>query len=129
LRRYDEKHKIERAYLFYDQDEPFIDSIRSRWRRHKKDNKVGLNLFWDRITNVQPVDMRDTPQIQLADMVAWGATRRILNLPDDNWARFADSLVGTRQQNGILPFTQVDPASESEIRKRYSSSNEIDSAL
>lgn len=128
LRRYDEKHQLEKAHLFYDQDEPFIQSIRSRWRSHRTTHEVGVNLFWDRIANVQPADMRDTPQIQLADMVAWGTTRRITRIPDDNWARLADSLVGTRQQNGILPFVQVDPISEDQIRKRYTL-NQTDSAL
>ena len=120
LTRFYRAHDIELAYLFYDQDEPFIKSIRSRWRKHNDPKKLIVgDSFWGRLANIQPVDMRDTPAIQVADMVAWAATRRILNLPDDKWAPLANSLVGTRHCDGILPFTQVDPITEDEIRRRY----------
>jgi hypothetical protein len=118
LGRYVDNNGLELAYLFYDQDEPYISSIRSRWNEHRK-KLISDNIFWGSVANVQPVDMRATPPIQIADMLAWAATRRILNLPTDKWSRLANSLVGTRQYGGILHCTQVDPITEDEIRRRY----------
>jgi hypothetical protein len=85
---YRNMHRLEMAHLFYDQDEPFISSIRRRWLDvHKSNHLVTDQLFWGTIANVQPVDMRDTPAIQAADMVAWSATRRLrYSLAEDKWA-------------------------------------------
>jgi hypothetical protein len=100
LTRYRDTHSLEMAHLFYDQDEPFIGSIRKRWReRVVMPNKLVTNeLFWGSIASVQPVDMRDTPGIQAADMVGWSVTRRLrYGLAEDKWAPLANSLIGTRR--------------------------------
>ncbi len=46
---YAERHKVELAYVFYDQNEPFIKSIRTRWLRHKhkmRNRLVTDDLVW-----------------------------------------------------------------------------------
>ncbi|MEO8593493.1 MAG: hypothetical protein ABI759_09230 [Candidatus Solibacter sp.] len=118
--RYWEAHsEVEFASLFYDQGEKFIQSIRASWLESAAPGKLAKNSFWGRIAKVEPVDMRFTPPVQIADMLAWAATRRIREEPNDKWARLANSLIGTRQHSGILPCSQVDPITLDEIRRRY----------
>jgi uncharacterized protein DUF3800 len=115
---YRNTHGPERAHLFYDQNEPFIRSIRRRWLIFNGKKSLP-NAFWESIANVQPVRMQDTPAIQAADMVAWAVTRRLRDVPDDKWARLANSLIETRKYSGILPTTQLDPIDESMMRAKY----------
>ena len=118
---YDDRHGMEFAYLFFDNDEPFIKSIRRRWEKAVSPKRLVTNeLFWGRIANVQPVMMRDTPAIQAADVVAWSFTRRLRNMLGDEWATLADTLLGNRSGvRGILTNTQFDPITEEIMRTRY----------
>lgn len=118
LEWYWDKHGVELAHLFYDQNEPFISSIRSEWLRKVRPKKPS-EVFWGAIANVQPVDMRDTPPMQAADIVAWAATRRLRNASGDEWASFADILIGNRKQSGLLPAMIVDDIDESVMRSQY----------
>jgi hypothetical protein len=121
LKWYDDRHPLELAHLFYDQNEPFIRSIRRRWLKVVGNKKLVTDeLFWGRIANVQPVCMHDTPGIQAADVVAWAFTRRIRNEGGDPWANLANTMIGSRQGAGILTCTQLDPITEEIMRSKYS---------
>ena len=117
---YTKKHKVEMAYLFYDQNEPFIKSIRTRWLRHEERMRkqlVAHDLLWGRIANVQPVSMRTTPQVQACDVISWSFNRR-LTAPRDKWATLADRLLGTRRHRGKLTNWQLDPITEAIMRAK-----------
>jgi hypothetical protein len=117
---FDRTQQLEMAYLFYDQNEPFIRSIRRNWLKFNNPNKLVTDeLFWGRIANVQPVRMQDTPGVQAADVLAWAFTRRLRNAPGDRWSTLADLLLGNRQHVGILTNTQIDPITEGIMRTRY----------
>src|ERR1700693_3061758 len=87
LNWYTDRYGLELACLFFDQNEPFIKSIRSRWLKAMRPNRMVTDeLFWGRIEDVEPVSMQDTPGIQAADIVAWAFTRRLRNSAGDRWA-------------------------------------------
>jgi hypothetical protein len=88
---YAEEHpeSLERAYVFFDQNEPFIYRFREAWLKHTM--KTIATPFWGLIANVQPVDMRNTPAIQAADMLAWGRTRSLSQ--KDRPYRYLDELM------------------------------------
>jgi hypothetical protein len=116
---YIERHGVELAHLFYDQGEPFIRSIRTRWLREEEKKRRIKHGFWALIANVQPLNMRDTPPIQVADVLAWAFTRRLRNELGDKWAAFADTLIGDRTRLGALTATQVYPITEELMRQKY----------
>ncbi len=102
---YTEKHSVEMAHLFYDQNEPFIKSIRTRWLRHEEKMRRRLvtdDLVWGRIAIVQPVNMRTTPQVQACDVISWSYNRRLVAKPGDKWATLADRLLGTPRRPSKL---------------------------
>lgn len=119
---YRDTHPFEMAYLFYDQDEQFISSIRSSWLIYDKQRKQRLaHPFWGTIANVRPVSMHDTPGIQAADIVAWSVTRRLrYGGTDDKWAPLANSLIGAPPDLPyvILPSEQL-VIDESLMRSKY----------
>ena len=118
--RMDRRNDVELAHLFYDQNEPFIRSITTRWLQHEKGkNKVKSNLFWGLIADVKSLNMRDTRAIQAADILAWAFTRRLRNTPGDRWSMLATKLIGNRTTRGALTATQLDPITEQIMRIRY----------
>ena len=116
---YRQHHGMAMAHLFYDTNEPFIRSIRTRWRQYNDPGKVTDQLFWGTIATIQPIEMRATPPMQAADMIAWATTRRLRNHPNDQWSHLADTLIGTRHHPGILTATQLDPITETIMRAKH----------
>jgi hypothetical protein len=119
---YTEKHRVELVYAFYDQNEPFIKSIRTRWLRHEAKMRKKLiadDLLWGRIANVQPVNMRTTPQVQACDIISWSSNRRLMARPGDKWTTLANRLLGTRRQRGKLTNWQLDLITEAIMRRKY----------
>jgi hypothetical protein len=77
---YFQKHpkEVEAAYIFFDRGEPFMHELSQEWRRKEKVRKLVSNEpFWGLIRNIQSVNMRDTPPIQAADMIAWAGSRSL----------------------------------------------------
>jgi hypothetical protein len=63
--------------IFFDQNEPFMHDFRQRWLSERKtQQRIISNLFWGLIGDVKAVDMKVTPALQAADMLAWGISRR-----------------------------------------------------
>ena len=119
LHWYLDHHKVELAHLFYDQGESFIKSVRTRWLSEEEKKRKVKHPFWGMIANVQPLNMRDTPAIQAADLVAWAFTRRLRSDPGDDWSTLADTLIGNRKRNGLLTAAQLDPITEKVMRSKY----------
>lgn len=117
---YTEKHMVETAYVFYDQNEPFIKSIRTRWLKHEaliRKRRIITDLVWGSIGDVQDVNMRTSPQIQASDVIAWSFTRRLAH-PHSKWGELATFLLGKRGTRGALTNTQLDPITEEIMRAK-----------
>lgn len=69
--------------------------------------------------DVQEVEMRETPAVPAADMIAWGASRRLRNAENDGWASFRRTLIGERDRNGILEAIGIDDIDEEVMRAKY----------
>ena len=71
---------IERLYVFFDQNEPHIKTLRDKWlQRRAAPGQVTVDPMVDLIANILPLDMRDNPPIQAADLFAWARTRGLSN--------------------------------------------------
>ena len=106
---YDRTHALEMVYLFFDQGEPYMHTIRRRWLQYDDPGKLVTDqLFWGRIANIQPMIAKNTPAIQAADLIAWAVSRRHRDEPEDDWARLANLLVGRWEQPGILTATRLE---------------------
>ena len=61
---------------FFDRDEPFMPAFEARWNREMNASEIsGRVRLWNLIEQVSSVDMRKTPGIQAADIMAWGVNR------------------------------------------------------
>lgn len=57
--------------VFFDRNEAFLRHLRSIWERHRKHDRLG----WDLINSVVPIEMKNSPPLQFADMLAWAKNR------------------------------------------------------
>jgi hypothetical protein len=64
--------------IFFDQGEPYMGHIQNDWNNKKLRQKLPV---LELIRTIAPADMRLTPPIQAADMVAWARNR--LAVPSD----------------------------------------------
>jgi hypothetical protein len=61
---------------FFDRNEYFYQPFYDKWKREKDlVEQTGVWTVWATIDQVSPVEMKTTPGIQAADIVAWGARR------------------------------------------------------
>jgi hypothetical protein len=79
---------------------------------------VATELIWASIANAQPVSTKDTPGIQVADVIAWAFTRRLRNKANDPWANLSLLLIGNRARGGLLNSIQLDPLTEDVLREK-----------
>jgi len=69
--------RLEGAEICFDQNERFKHPFRQRWEKENKGKRlVTTDTFWGLIKGVDDLDMRKTPPLQAADVLAWGASRR-----------------------------------------------------
>jgi len=117
---YTERHGIELAYLHFDQGEQFRKTILGRWME-QRNNKIKHPL-WGLIGGMPENDMRVTPPLQAADLIAWSISRMHSNTPDV-WSGLAKELVWTRDQStgevrkGMLTTTGI-IANEGVLRRK-----------
>ena len=122
LKWHREKHQLEIAYLFYDQGEPFKQRIYDLWLPHER--QTIKTIGWGSIGGISEVDMRVTPPIQAADLIAWAISRAHRNKDRDIWATLARQLVWTqdpktRQKHpGMLTTTGL-VLDETQMRQKY----------
>ena len=57
---------------YFDRNEPFMHHIQADWKNKKIRQRFPV---WGMVRTIAPVAMETTPQIQMADMIAWGRNR------------------------------------------------------
>src|SRR5262249_623261 len=110
---YVDNHKLEAFHVFYDRGEPFFGSFRKEWESHQNQrSKIVSGDIWGLIANVQDVNMRWTPPVQAADLIAWARSRE-LSTREQPYRYLADI---TR---AVIPtsFYKLDEAA---MRRKYS---------
>jgi len=61
---------------FFDRNEYFFQPFYERWNRERnQSDATGKWSIWNAISEVAPVEMKTTPGIQAADIIAWGRNR------------------------------------------------------
>lgn len=91
---------LREMYYHFDQNEPFLGPYSDLIRRKKKLSRI--SNAWHMVRPPIPTEMATTPQIQLADLIAWGHHRRLNSVETDKWwsiHKFTDA---------VLPFTRMD---------------------
>lgn len=90
-------------YYFFDQNEIFAGPFRMLWKRRERRMRRGLYNPWSLIRNVETANMRFTPQLQLADLIAWAHHRKLS--PESHGKKWASLHTFT---DSVLPFTRRD---------------------
>lgn len=68
--------KRDKVKYFFDQDEYFYNPFLEKWKRETNlSREAGAWSVWDVIDQVDAAEMKKTPGIQAADIVAWGMNR------------------------------------------------------
>ena len=84
---------------YFDKGEQYMNSIYRHWSR--KDYKRRYPIL-DLVRSVQPVDMRETPGVQLADMLAW-SRNRLLSQPSEGLkARISEAILGSISRKAVF---------------------------
>jgi hypothetical protein len=63
---------VETMDFFFDQGEPF----RGYFEKYARIGKKKKQLIWSLVNTIAPADMKLTPGLQVADMLAWSGTRK-----------------------------------------------------
>ena len=95
-----EQWESKEIYYFFDQNERFKGAFEKQVLRRKKASR--LSNSWHMVKGIGSVDMRDFPEMQLADLLAWSHHRKLNSNPDARWASvhvFTDA---------VLPYTRKD---------------------
>jgi Protein of unknown function (DUF3800) len=100
------------ANYYFDQNEPFEDIIKAKWKRWKEEAEDMRSAHqWGHITHIGPAAMRKTPGLQIADMIAWATNRHEVKIPQ----RYDNFIIGLRH---LLPSFWV-VVDEQQLRKHY----------
>ncbi len=68
--------KTDSVRYFFDRNEYFFQPFFEKWNRERNQSEAtGKWSIWNAIDQVAPVEMKKTPGIQAADIVAWGRNR------------------------------------------------------
>lgn len=95
---------IHSLHYYFDQDEPFEERFKEKCDQ-EKNKKVGVGafeVFWSLIRTVANTDMRKTPPLQAADLLAWASNR------------------SASKKVGEASFTQVEPFMKNLIPSTWS---------
>lgn len=113
---YSDHHTLEPAYLFFDQNEQFIGPVKRRWKANvKPGQRLVLDPFWGLIANITDVDMRLTPPIQAADLLAWSCNRSLYP-KERRWQHLYDVM------RAVIPQSSG-KMGEVEMRAKYKKRN------
>jgi hypothetical protein len=91
---------IDSAHFVFDQGEPFKEPFEKRWNKEKSFSLKATDYFWTLLKTVTTTDMRDTPGLQAADLVAWAANRS--RMPEDRSFRLTQMVMKT-----IIPSVHI----------------------
>jgi Protein of unknown function (DUF3800) len=105
------------AHYYFDIGEPFEPILKAKWERElEASERTETYSFWSHIKHIGPAQMRTTPGIQVADMLAWATNRDLLEFPG--------ALMRQRYQDLILPLRSLTPTNyatwdENRLRKTF----------
>jgi hypothetical protein len=100
------------AHYYFDQNEPFEPIFKAKWEREtERDRDTGTYSIWSHIKHVGSANMRNTPGLQIADMLAWANNRK-------------ETKPGARYEHLFLPLTRLAPSKwimwdEPNLQKKY----------
>jgi Protein of unknown function (DUF3800) len=97
------------AHYYFDQGEPFEGIIRAKWSRARAEENPKYQ--WAHISRIGSADMRKTPGLQIADMIAWATNRHEVKIP----RRYDNLVIGMRH---LLPSYWV-VVDEPQMRRNY----------
>jgi len=100
------------ARYYFDKNEPFEPVFKANWiAETEKDAEIKTVSIWTHIRHVGSSDMRTTPGLQVADMLAWGSNRE----ENEGASTFPHIALTLRS---LVPTKSV-KWDESMLRKRY----------
>jgi Protein of unknown function (DUF3800) len=100
------------AHYYFDVGEPFEPILKAKWENElEASERTGDYSFWTHIKHIGPAQMRSTPGLQVADMLAWATNRNLGNLSQ----RFKDFIIPLR----VLIPTKWAIWDEQRLRKRF----------
>jgi len=106
---------IEKLYVFFDQDEPHIKTLREKWlKKRTAPGSVSVSPMVDLVANILPADMRENPPIQAADIFAWARTRSFSG--KERMFRFLDAVASRIVPNGSI---RIDEAAMRKLAKEH----------
>lgn len=100
------------AHYYFDAGEPFEPILKAKWESElEASRRTGVDSFWSLIGHIGPAQMRCTPGLQVADMLAWATNRDLNELP-------------LRYKELILPLRVLVPSlcitwDEEQLRRRF----------
>jgi hypothetical protein len=105
--------KTDSIKYFFDRNEYFFQPFYDKWNRERNQSEAtGSWSIWNAIDAVTPVEMKTTPGIQAADIVAWGRNRETFAKEGDIGSHLAHIL---RQ---VIPTSYV-IWDEKKLRKEF----------
>lgn len=98
---------------FFDRNEYFFQPFYEKWNRERnQSDATGRWSLWNAIDEVAPVDMKKTPGIQAADIVAWARNRETFTADGEIYSKMAYIL------RDVTPTSYV-IWNEEKLRKQY----------
>jgi hypothetical protein len=105
--------KTDSVKYFFDKNEYFFQPLYDKWKNETNtSDATGRWSIWNAIDEVAPVEMRKTPGIQAADIIAWGRNRETFAKEGDIASHLAHIL---RQ---VIPTSYV-IWDEAKLRKQF----------
>ncbi len=101
------------VYYFFDRNEYFFRPFHDKWERERVlSGATGRWSLWNAIEEVAPVDMKKTPGIQMADIIAWTRNRETFT-KDGDIAHYLPNIL-----KQVIPTTYV-VWDEAKLRQQY----------
>jgi Protein of unknown function (DUF3800) len=97
------------AHYYFDQNEPFEEIIKAKWNRARLEQNPKYQ--WASIAHIGSAEMRKTPGLQIADMMAWATNRHEVKIPQ----RYDTFVIGLRH---LIPSMWV-TVDEQQLRKNF----------
>jgi hypothetical protein len=70
---------ISDAHFFFDSEEPFEEIVKNRWNTERNNflDPFAMREIWQLIKTVASKEMKKTPGLQAADLLAWSSNRNL----------------------------------------------------
>jgi hypothetical protein len=105
--------KTDSVRYFFDRNEYFFQPFFEKWNRARNhSDATGTWSIWNAIDEVAPVDMKKTPGIQVADIIAWARNRETFT-KDGDLAHYLPQIL-----KSVIPTSYV-IWDEEKLRQQY----------